>query len=60
MQHKIQEDMEVIGADGVHVGTVDHIEGNRIKLKRPIIPACTATIIIISNSVLLPTSKATR
>ncbi|KXO78463.1 DUF2171 domain-containing protein [Brucella anthropi] len=34
MQHKIQEDMEVIGADGVHVGTVDHIEGNRIKLKK--------------------------
>jgi hypothetical protein len=26
--------MEVIGADGVHVGTVDHIEGNRIKLTK--------------------------
>ena len=24
--------MEVIGADGVHVGTVDKIEGDRIKL----------------------------
>jgi len=24
--------MEVIGADGVHVGTVDRLEGDRIKL----------------------------
>ena len=24
--------MEVIGADGVHVGTVDKVEGDRIKL----------------------------
>ena len=30
----IQEHMEVIGADGVHVGTVDHVEGDRIKLTR--------------------------
>ncbi len=30
----IREHMEVIGADGVHVGTVDHIEGDRIKLTR--------------------------
>lgn len=30
----VKEHMEVIGADGVHVGTVDHIEGNRIKLTR--------------------------
>lgn len=28
----IREHMEVIGADGVHVGTVDRIEGGRIKL----------------------------
>lgn len=28
----IKEHDEVIGADGVHVGTVDHVEGNRIKL----------------------------
>ena len=26
--------MEVIGADGVHIGTVDRVEGNRIKLIR--------------------------
>lgn len=31
---KIREHMEVIGADGVHVGTVDHIEGDRIKLTK--------------------------
>jgi hypothetical protein len=30
----IKEHMEVIGADGVHVGTVDSIEGDRIKLSR--------------------------
>ena len=30
----ISEHMEVVGADGVHVGTVDKVEGNRIKLTR--------------------------
>lgn len=30
----IKEHMEVIGADGVHVGTVDKIDGNRIKLTK--------------------------
>ena len=29
---EIREHMEVIGADGVHVGTVDKVEGDRIKL----------------------------
>ena len=29
---KIKPHMEIIGADGVHVGTVDHVEGDRIKL----------------------------
>ena len=28
----IKEHAEVIGADGVHVGTVDRVEGDRIKL----------------------------
>lgn len=30
----IREHMDVIGADGVHLGTVDRIEDNRIKLIR--------------------------
>jgi hypothetical protein len=30
----IREHMEVIGADGVHIGTVDRVEDNRIKLIR--------------------------
>ena len=30
----IREDMEVIGADGVHLGTVDRVEGDRIKMIR--------------------------
>ena len=28
----IKEHMEVVGADGVHIGTVDKVEGGRIKL----------------------------
>ena len=32
--HDIREHMEVIGADGVHVGTVDGVEGGRIKLTK--------------------------
>ncbi len=30
----IREHMEVIGADGVHIGTVDRVEDNQIKLIR--------------------------
>lgn len=32
--NEIKEHMEVIGADGVHVGTVDRMEGHRIKLTK--------------------------
>ena len=31
---QITEHMNVIGADGVHVGTVDKVEGDRIKLTK--------------------------
>ena len=34
MKNEIKEGMEIIGADGVHVGTVDRVVGDRIKLKR--------------------------
>ncbi len=34
MSDTIKEGMEVIGADSVHVGTVDGVEGNRIKLRK--------------------------
>ncbi|MGH6616486.1 DUF2171 domain-containing protein [Sphingomonas sp.] len=30
----VKEHMDVIGADGVHVGTVDRVEGDRIKLTK--------------------------
>lgn len=30
----IREHMELIGADGVHVGTVDRVVGDRIKLTK--------------------------
>ena len=30
----IREHMDIIGADGVHVGTVDKVEGGRIKLTK--------------------------
>ena len=31
---RIKEHMEVIGADGAHIGTVDRVENKRIKLTR--------------------------
>lgn len=31
---EVREHMEVIGADGVHLGTVDKVEGGRIKLTK--------------------------
>jgi len=31
---KIKEHMKIIGVDGVHVGTVDKVEGQRIKLTK--------------------------
>jgi hypothetical protein len=34
MNDKVEENMEVIGADGVHIGTVDRVEAERIKLKK--------------------------
>lgn len=34
VSEQIREGMEVIGADGVHVGTVDRIEDKRVKLTR--------------------------
>jgi len=30
----VKKHMEVIGADGVHVGTVDRVDGKRIKLTK--------------------------
>ena len=30
----IREDMEVIGADGARIGTVDRVDGDRIKLTK--------------------------
>lgn len=34
MAQNIKEHAEIIGADGVHVGTVDRVVGHRIKLTR--------------------------
>jgi hypothetical protein len=34
MNSEIKEHMEVIGADGVHIGVVDRVEGGRIKLAK--------------------------
>jgi hypothetical protein len=31
---QVKEHMDVIGADGVHVGTVDKVDGDRIKLTK--------------------------
>ena len=32
--HEIKRHMEVIGADGVHIGTVEHVENGRIRLTK--------------------------
>jgi hypothetical protein len=32
---QVKEHMEIVGADGVHVGTVDKVEGERIKMTKP-------------------------
>lgn len=32
---QIREHMEIVGADGVHVDTVDKVEGSRIKMTKP-------------------------
>ena len=47
---KIKEHAEVIGADGVHVGTVDRVEGDRIKLTKKPIAAKAATRATITLS----------
>lgn len=31
---KIREHMKVVGSDRAHVGTIDHVEGDQIKLTR--------------------------
>ncbi len=31
---QVTEHMDIIGADGVHIGTVDKVEGNRIKMTK--------------------------
>lgn len=31
---KIREHMEVVGSDGMHVGTVDHFDAGRLKLTK--------------------------
>lgn len=31
---QIREHMDIVGADGVHIGTVDRVEGDRIKMTR--------------------------
>ncbi len=45
----IKEHMEIVGKDGKHVGTVDRVEGNRIKLtkKDSAAAATRATITLI-------------
>ena len=31
---QVKEHMELVGSDGAHVGTVDHMDGDRIKLTK--------------------------
>jgi hypothetical protein len=34
LKEQIKEHMEVVGRDGLHVGTLDGIDGNRIRLTK--------------------------
>ena len=34
MKEKIKKNMEIIGADGVHVGKVEEVHGHRIRLNK--------------------------
>lgn len=34
MDNELRENMKVIDAEGAPIGTIDHIEGDQIKLKR--------------------------
>ncbi len=56
----IREHMEVIGADGVHIGTVDKVEDNRIKLTRPTVGWGTNSTTITSPRASSPRSRASR
>jgi hypothetical protein len=51
----IAQHMEVLGADGVHVGTVDHLDGDDIKLTR----AATTTGTTMSRRLWFGTSGET-
>ena len=33
--NQLREHMEIVGADGVHIGTLDKVEGDRLKLTKP-------------------------
>lgn len=41
--------MVVIGADGAHVGTVDEVEGGRIRLTKKDSGECSHNVIITSS-----------
>jgi hypothetical protein len=55
----IREHMDIVDAEGKHVGTVDEVEGDRVKLTKKESPALTASIISSTPS-RLRASKATR
>ena len=56
----IREHMEVIGADGVHIGTVDRVEDNRMKLGGRTAGSPIPTTTITSPAASSPRSRATR
>jgi Uncharacterized protein conserved in bacteria len=53
----IKEHMEVLGSDGVHVGTVDHLEGrDQMKLTKTDTDAEASTILFRSLGSIASTS----
>ena len=56
---EIREHMKIVGKDGAHVGTVDRVEGNRIKLTRKDSPNVTRTTITTSTRNMSAPSRVT-
>ena len=55
---KIAQNMEVIGADGVHVGTVDGVANGRIRLAKPTAARAGTRATRISSTDLSSTSRS--
>ncbi|PZW49205.1 hypothetical protein C8P66_103232 [Humitalea rosea] len=54
---RIKEHMEVVGSCGNHVGTVDHLDGDRIKLTRSDNPDDQHTFLPLSEIAIVEAGR---